>query len=349
MPKHLLLSHPCLLDHGLSSHPENSGRLKAIIDALEKSSFKQLLDLSCNRLATQEELSLVHHPAYVDYVLSLDGQRADLDRETPLTAGSVKAARAAAGLGLELVEQVLDGKVQNGFALVRPPGHHAIADAGMGFCVFNNIAIAARKALSRGLKRILILDWDVHHGNGTQAAFYSDDTVFQIDLHQDNLFPKNSGLLSETGSGKGVGYTANIPLPDSCRDADYLYVFEKIVKPLARQYRPELILVSAGFDAHESDPLGSMLLTTHGYGLLTKNIKSLAYELCGGKLAFFLEGGYDPLRLAENVLECIGVLADEKATLESVEGEIHPYTYGMETLIQEMYDVHVTHSTRRAP
>lgn len=335
MEKYLLLSNLCLLDHDCAGHPESSARLQSVLAALEESPYKQYLDLSNDRQAMRDELAQVHEAAYVDRVLSLDGENTEIDFETPLSKGSVKAALTVAGLGLELVEQVIKGNIQNGFLLGRPPGHHARPDTGMGFCIFNNIAIAAKKALSMGLSRILIIDWDVHHGNGTQDAFYEDDRVFFIDLHQDNLFPQNSGLLNERGRGKGLGFTCNIPLPDSCRDADYLYAFEKIVKPLARQYRPELILVSAGFDAHESDPLGSMNLTTHGFGLMSAKAKALAHELCGGKLLLFLEGGYNPHFLAQNVMECIRVLVNQT---EDAESNSSPYSNEVKTLIDGIYE-----------
>jgi len=340
MKKHLLLSHPCLLDHGISTHPENAGRLQAILTALTLSPYKSCLDLSMTRLATFDELAQVHTPNYVNYVLSLEGMQASLDYETHLTTESVKAARCAAGLGLELVEQILDNKIQNGFALVRPPGHHSRPDTAMGFCVFNNIALAAKKAISKGIKRILIFDWDVHHGNGTQEAFYEDDRVLFIDFHQDNLFPAGSGLISQKGKGKGLGFTVNVPFPDSCRDDDYLYAFENLVKPLATKYQPELILVSAGFDAHESDPLGSMGLTTKGYGMLTAEVKTLADTLCNGKVVFFLEGGYNPEFLAKNVLECISVLAADTDPLVKSREEIQPYTKGIEDLINGIYETH---------
>ncbi len=327
-----------MLEHGILAHPENASRLAAILKALQDSSYVKFLDLSINRKATVAELSEVHDIDYINYVLLQDGKQVNLDPETPMSQGSVQAALVAAGLGLELVERVVEGTIENGFALVRPPGHHAEGERALGFCVFNNIAVAAKKALNMGLKRIMIVDWDVHHANGTQSAFYDDDRVFLVDMHQDNLFPVNSGLLSETGAGKGLGFTANIPFPDSCRDADYLYAFDTIIEPLAKLYRPELILVSAGFDAHESDPLGSMSLTTKAYAALSARVKALAKELCGGKLIFFLEGGYNPAYLAQNVLECVKVLVSSEVMPQE---KVEPYTFGMQKHIQEIYDVHV--------
>lgn len=346
MPKTLLLSQYAFLDHKPPRHPESPVRLEAILKTIQSSPYSGRLELKLDRLATREELLLNHTPRYLDEVLALDGLTAELDPETLLSPGSVKAARMAAGLGLELVEQVLSGKARNGFALVRPPGHHAAPDGGMGFCIFNNIAIAAHKALSLGAKRILILDWDVHHGNGTQDSFYEDDRVLQIDLHQENLFPSSSGLLPEIGRGKGLGYTANLPLPHSCEDLDYLQVFRKLVQPLAKEYRPELILVSAGFDAHISDPLASMSLSTAGFGLLARNVVRLANELCNGKVVLFLEGGYTPDALAQNVLACVTALAHEGSPHEahSVEDDpnalnIGPHFEEIETRIRKIYEL----------
>lgn len=342
MKKTLFLSHPSLVEHGIDSHPENPGRLRAILQSLAKSPF---LDLTCTRKASIEELAAVHDEDYINHVASVDGMPGYLDPETPMSMGSVQAAFLAAGIGLEVVEQVLTGKIENGFALVRPPGHHAVHNTSMGFCVFNNIAVAAKKALAMGLKRVLIIDWDVHHGNGTQEAFYDDDRVLVIDLHQDNLFPQGSGLVEQIGKGRGEGYMVNLPLPDSCRDDDYLYVFEKIIKPIAREFKPELILVSAGFDAHESDPLASMQLSTDAYGRLANEVKLLAYELCNKKFVLFLEGGYNVPYLVQNVLACANVLSADVPAVSSPPSE--PYSYGIQPYIEKLYDFHVTRSRRR--
>jgi acetoin utilization deacetylase AcuC-like enzyme len=337
MSKTLLLSHCDLLDHGRLDHPESSIRLKTILSAIETSPFKKNLDCSIERLATQGELSQIHTSQYINYVETLDGKEVDLDHETPLSSGSVRAARLAAGLGLEMVERVLVGKVQNGFVLVRPPGHHARPSVGMGFCVFNNIALAAKHALLMGIKRVLILDWDVHHGNGTQEAFYQDDRVLFIDLHQESLFPTTSGFSHELGQGKGYGYTMNVPLPHSCHEGDYLFAIEKLVRPLALKYQPELILVSAGFDAHETDPLGSMSITTKGYGLLTHKVKELANEICGGKMILFLEGGYEPTSLANNVVQCIAELTDSRVEVENSYTNLEPQEE-VKVFIQKIYE-----------
>lgn len=298
-----LLSHTAMLKTGDPAHPENATRLAAILSRLKSSEYN--IDLTVERLATRDELRLVHSTAYIDQMLSFDKEYMSLEHEMLIAPSDVESARLAAGIGLELVERVLDGRARSGFALVRPPGHHARPDAGMGFCIFNNIAIAAKRALALGIQRILILDFDVHHGNGTQEAFYDDNRVLFIDIHQDDLFPKHSGSIDEKGKDAGLGFTVNIPLPDSCFDDDYLRVLEKQIKPLALNFKPELILVSAGFDAHEDDPLASMRLSSKGYGQIAKQIKAIANASCDGKCIFFLEGGYNPENLANDVFECI--------------------------------------------
>lgn len=339
MHKHLSLSHLSFLEHGVEGHPENRKRLEAILHAFSKSPNSSRLNLSCSRAATKEELCLVHDSVYVEWVSSLKGMESEIDGETPITPGSVDAALTAAGLGIELLEQIIEGNIQNGFALVRPPGHHATPQIGMGFCIFNNIAITAKKALEYGVRRILILDWDVHHGNGTQDAFYDDSRVFHMDFHQTNLFPLNTGFIEEIGRDKGRGFTLNVPLAPNSQDHDYLYLFDHLINPLARGFCPELVLVSAGFDAHESDPLGFMKLTTPGFGKLTAKIKALAQELCSGKLLFFLEGGYNPFWLARNVMECVNVLSSdgpEDRALEENPSE------AVQLLIEEIHAIRST-------
>ncbi len=296
----LLLSHPFLLNHVKSDHPESPARLQALLEALDPQIFY--------RLATREELRLIHELNYIDRILSYQDQMRDLDAETFLSKDSVHCALLACGLGIEMIQRVLATNTP-GFLITRPPGHHATPSEAMGFCIFNTIALAAQWALLQGLKRILILDWDVHHGNGTQAIFYDTPEVLFIDLHQDGLYPPHSGTPEEQGSGLGKGYTLNIPLPQHSGDSMYLDIFDTIVLPQVQNFAPECILVSAGFDAHESDPLGAMDLTTHGYEKLTKAIQALAQKYCPGRLLYVLEGGYNPQALAQNVLACVKVLS----------------------------------------
>lgn len=341
-PMHnLFLTHPVFLEHCYLDHPENALRLQAIIDAFNENPDKYIMTTTIERNATIEELALVHGKEYIDHILSFKGKEVYLDQETVLTKRSVEAALCAVGLGMELVEQIITGKVSNGFAFLRPPGHHARPMLAMGFCIFNNIAIAASKALAMGVKRILIFDFDVHHGNGTQETFYEDDRVMFIDIHQNNLFPINSGTLQETGKGKGKGYTVNIPLPEGCQDHDYLNVIDTIVTPLTLDYQPELILVSAGFDAHKSDPLAFMKLTTQGYADITAKICSLAKQVGHEKIAFFLEGGYNPYFLAKNVMACVENLTS--VNTRHLDKYPASNTY-VDHLIKTYYAFHLNHS-----
>ena len=305
-----LYSHPLLLKHGRSDHSECPARLEEILTALSHTSAQSHLILDSERSATPAELALAHDLAYVTQVLSLAGQSGQLDYETFLSPDSVAAACRAVGLGLEATEKVLRGELRQAFVLVRPPGHHAGRRTGMGFCVFNNIAIAAKAALASGLERILILDWDVHHGNGTQEIFYDDPHVFHVDFHEDSLFPTTSGTTQETGEGPGKGFTLNLPLPGGSGDFVYWHAFDHQVLDRARQFRPELILVSAGFDGHAGDPEGNTELTTPGYVGLVKRAQALAREVCDGKLILFLEGGYDLTHLSQDVLGCTAALLE---------------------------------------
>jgi acetoin utilization deacetylase AcuC-like enzyme len=215
------------------------------------------------------------------------------DGFSPFGSGSYEIAMLAAGGMIEAVKAVWAGDVDNAYALIRPPGHHAVADTGMGFCIFNNIAIAAKYAQQElGVKRIAIVDWDVHHGNGTQAAFYDDPSVLTISVHQNNVFPPESGALSETGEGKGKGYAINVPLPPGTGDGGYAYVLENVVTPAIRNFKPDLILVASGFDASGMDPLARQMVSSEGFRHMAKTIKALAAEVCDGKIAMSHEGGY---------------------------------------------------------
>lgn len=304
----LVIYSPAFLAHDpADDHPESPWRLRSVEPAL--------LDLPAGAVlrppsgpARSDDLRLVHDEAYINYVLGLRGRRAALDHETFLSEGSVDAALLAAGAAIDLVDAILDGAAKNGFALVRPPGHHALTDRAMGYCVFNNIAIAAVHALRRGARRVLIVDWDVHHGNGTQATFYDRDDVLFFSIHQDRLFPED-GAASETGRGAGAGYTINVPLPAGAGDDSYLRALADHLLPAAAQYGPDLILVSAGFDAHAGDLLSEQRVTTGGFREMCRFVKALAEEHAQGRLGLILEGGYDVGTLGECVRACIEVLA----------------------------------------
>ncbi len=214
----------------------------------------------------------------------------------------------AAGAAVQAVEEVMAGRARNAFALVRPPGHHAEPDRAMGFCLFNNVAIAAQAARQYGAERVLVLDWDVHHGNGTQACFWERRDVLFQSVHQFPYYP-GTGAPQEVGAGAGEGYTVNCGLPGGCSDADYGALFHELFLPVAESFRPDLVLVSAGFDAHHHDPLGGMMLTERGFAAMCSAARELAERLCGGRLVLALEGGYSLEGLSQSVHACVEVLS----------------------------------------
>jgi acetoin utilization deacetylase AcuC-like enzyme len=271
------------------------------------------------RYATREELERVHLPSYIDYIAATAGKTRMLDPDTVATAETYDAARLAAGGFINAVDSVVSGEADNAFALVRPPGHHAQAAVAAGFCIFNNIAIGARHALARhGMKRILIVDWDLHHGNGTQETFYEDRQVLYFSTHQSPGYPGTGGL-TEMGKGLGLGYTLNVPLRPGADDALYVRLFRDILSPIALAFRPEIILVSAGFDTYIGDPLGAMEVTPEGFACMTRILLDLADECCGGRLAITLEGGYNIQGLTKSVravlLELLGETRVTEETL----------------------------------
>jgi acetoin utilization deacetylase AcuC-like enzyme len=306
-----LVTDPAYLQHVAGPmHPESPGRLRAIHDVLANAPITGV-EQARPRRATKEELLRVHAPAHVEHVLSLAGRDAQLDADTAVSPGSVPASLLAAGAAAQLTLDVLRGDTDNGFALVRPPGHHAERDLAMGFCLFNNVAVAAEAALANGAQRVLVLDWDVHHGNGTQHAFAARKDVLFCSSHQFPFYP-GTGAPEEIGVGEGRGYTVNVALPGGQGDGDYGAVFHDVFLPRALAYRPDVILVSAGFDPHRSDPLGGMNVTERGFAAMCSALKGLAEEVCDGKLVLLLEGGYDLDGLAQSVHACVEVLAGHR-------------------------------------
>ncbi len=293
---------PVYLKHDTGQHVEVAARLEAIISHLEKTGLKEQLTLIEPRPAMVEEIALVHRR---EYIKEIEAKAASgggwLDPDTVMSAGSYEAALYAAGGLIRAVEAVMNGERTSAFALVRPPGHHATSRQAKGFCLFNNIAIATEYALAGyNLERILIIDFDVHHGNGTQEAFYENPRVMYISTHEYPFYP-GTGDLGETGSGAAKGTNINIPLPAGCGDGEYLAVFEQIIVPAAKGFKPQLILVSAGYDGHWADPLAMMQLSITGFGQMARIIKGLADELCGGRLVLTLEGGYHLVALAASI------------------------------------------------
>jgi acetoin utilization deacetylase AcuC-like enzyme len=277
-------------------HLENAEGKRRIRNLLEVSGLIDHLVLLQPRAATEDEILRLHTREYVDRIKSkssnLGGDAGDL---TPFGPGSYEIALLAGGGCITAVDAVLDGKVDNVYALVRPPGHHAERDTGRGFCIFANVALAALHAREvRGLSRLAVVDWDVHHGNGTEHAFYDDPTVLTISIHQDNNYPPSSGAITDTGSGAGKGFNINVPLPAGSGVGAYVATFERVVAPALRTFRPELIFVASGLDASAMDPLASMMMTSDGYRMLTQVMLGVAREVCDGRLVVCHEGGYSP-------------------------------------------------------
>jgi len=304
-----LVYDPIYLTHDTGQHVENARRLEAIVSHLEQTGLKQQLTPIKPRPATIEELSLVHHEQYISHIQEV-AQRGGgwLDMDTVMSPNSYNAAVYAAGGAIKATELVMNGEIASAFALVRPPGHHATPWQAMGFCLFNNVAIAAKYAVARyKLEHILIIDFDVHHGNGTQEILYDDPQVLYVSTHQYPFYP-GTGRIEETGTGAGKGTTVNIPLPSGCGDAEYEQVFEQVIVPVAKRFKPQLILVSAGYDLHWADELALMQVSVTGFARMVKIIKELADELCNGRLVFSLEGGYNLNALAASVKATLNVL-----------------------------------------
>ncbi len=291
-------------------HAESPGRLSAILEHLDSRPIASTARVT-PRKATLGELGATHSSAYVKAMLALEGQTAQLDPDTGVSPGSLEAALLAAGAGVQAVTEVMAGRADNAICLVRPPGHHAEVDRAMGFCLFNNVAVAAEAALRLGAQRVLVLDWDVHHGNGTQHTFADRRDVLFCSAHQYPYYP-GTGAPTEVGAGAGEGFTVNCALPPGQHDAEYGAVFHDVFLPIAQRYRPDVILVSAGFDAHRADPIGGMNVTERGFAAMCTEVKALATQLCGGKLVLLLEGGYDLQGLAHSVHACVEVLAGQR-------------------------------------
>jgi acetoin utilization deacetylase AcuC-like enzyme len=304
-----LVYDPIYLKHDTGEHVENAGRLEAIISYLEETGLKKQLTPLKPRPASVEELALVHNKQHISHIQGVARKGGGwLDADTVMSADSYEVALYAAGGALVATEAVMEGEVNSAFALVRPPGHHATPRRAMGFCLFNNIAVAAEHALAKyKLERTLIIDFDVHHGNGTQEIFYDRPEVMYISTHEYPFYPGTGGV-EETGRGLAKGTTINIPLPAGCGDNEYLLAFEQIIIPVAKRFKPQLILVSAGYDAHWADSIALMQLSVSGFRGMAMVIRGLANELCEGRLVFILEGGYHLGALAASVRATFDVL-----------------------------------------
>lgn len=309
-PSTQIYFHPLSLEHDTGyGHPERADRVLAVRQRLQSSGLEGL-DWLTPRLATSASIATNHDVDYIASVAKMAGKGGgQLDLDTSLSKQSYRAALASAGSGIQAVNAVLKGEAKNAFSITRPPGHHALASMAMGFCLFNNIAIAARYAIAgHGLKRVFIFDWDVHHGNGTQDSFYDDPSVFFCSIHQSPLYP-GTGSSAETGHGPGEGYTLNLPVPAGTGGDVYQRLMVEKVVPALHAFEPEIILISAGFDAHERDPLAGVLLTDGDFAMMTRLVLEAADRLCDGKVVALLEGGYDLQGLAggsEQMVRALG-------------------------------------------
>jgi acetoin utilization deacetylase AcuC-like enzyme len=298
------------LDHVANTdHPESEKRLEVIYGMLDGPEMRgKFVDIQ-PRLATQEELELIHTPRYIQLVASTANRSFTmLDPDTYACSKSFVTAQLATGGTLAAVDRVLSGELSSAFALIRPPGHHAEANRAMGFCLFNNVAVAAGYAIkTQKVRKAIIIDWDLHHGNGTQHSFYERADVLYFSTHQYPYYP-GTGYVNEIGSGPGKGFTVNIPLSVGPGDAEYMQIFEEILEPIALEFKPDIIFISAGFDIYYQDPLGGMQVTPAGFANLTRIILEFAQKTCQGKAIFVLEGGYHLEGLRDSVKEVLGTL-----------------------------------------
>jgi len=308
---------PIFLRHETGTHPENAGRLSAVLDKLKSDRLLDRLVQRSSRPATEEEISHVHAVDYMRHVeeAALSGREFLDTPDCVLSEQTYNVALHAAGALLDAVGDVVEGRLDNAFVACRPPGHHAERSQAMGFCYFNNVAIAADFLVREaGLERVLVFDFDVHHGNGTQHAFEHRKDVYFCSMHQHprTLYP-GTGYAEERGEGEGLGYTQNMPMLPFSTDQDYLTVFDKMILPRFHDFAPQMILLSAGFDAHRDDPLAMINLTQPGFDGLAARMKTLAQEFCEGRIVSVLEGGYNYQRLSECVASHISILQADQS------------------------------------
>jgi acetoin utilization deacetylase AcuC-like enzyme len=309
-------------------NPETKRRFKNLLDASGLINKLQMLN---DRPITDEEILQVHTKRYLAHLKKTNETGGDAGPFTPMGRGSLDIARLAAGGVLELVSAVVKREVKNGYALVRPPGHHAVADSGMGFCLLSNAAIATKYAIyNLGVEKVAFIDWDVHHGNGAESIFYQDPNVLTISVHQNRCFPPDTGDREAIGEGKGKGRNLNIPLPAGSGLGAYIATFERVVIPALNQFKPDLIIVPSGFDAGIYDPLGRQMMTSSGYRRLTEMLLEAADTNCGGRLAMCHEGGYNPSTVPYHGLAVMEALSGENSGMSDPFTEIHDSIAGQD-------------------
>jgi acetoin utilization deacetylase AcuC-like enzyme len=328
------------LKHNQPGHPENAKRLEAILSGLKKNElFEKLIHLK-SRIATEDEISICHSEEYVEQVKAFSERGGGyLDPDTYANEFSFDAAAIAVGSSIDLTKAVLNGYLKNGFALLRPPGHHALANRSMGFCLFGNIAIAVKAALQHPkIGKVAIVDFDVHHGNGTQALIGDDPNVLFISTHQYPFYP-GTGSIKEIGNGDAEGTVINIPLEAGVGDNGFKIAYEEIILPALRRFDPDLILVSAGYDAHWDDPLANLNLSLTGYNWISRALIKLADEICSGKIVFFLEGGYNLDVLCNGVINTIRALMGIESFDDPL-GQTQQTEPDIKNLIKELHRIH---------
>jgi acetoin utilization deacetylase AcuC-like enzyme len=310
----ILIGSPLFAEHQTPpGHPERPERA-TVMDAIAREWRARGGEVQAPRVATREQLARVHADDYLRKIEALAGRPAALDSDTYTSPETVEVAALAAGAAIDAVERVLERPPgHRALALVRPPGHHAERSRAMGFCLYNNMAVAAAHARALGVARVAIVDYDVHHGNGTQHIFEADPSVLYVSIHQFPYYP-GTGDVAEIGIGEGEGHTVNVALETGATDADYREVFNALVSPVLRQFEPDILLVSAGFDAHERDPLGGMRLTSGAFGAMTQELCAVADECCEGRLVAITEGGYDLTALEESLAAVVDALAGPAGT-----------------------------------
>jgi acetoin utilization deacetylase AcuC-like enzyme len=306
-----LYDHPAFREHDAGpDHPERPARLDAVRRGIREAGLEPRLQLLAPRAATRDELRTVHTTGHIDRLAATDGRTTRFDPDTQAGPHSYAAALLAAGSVVDAVDRVLAGEIDRGFCAVRPPGHHAEADRAMGFCLFNNVALGAARALESGLRRVAVVDFDVHHGNGTQHIFDDDPRVLYVSSHAYPFYP-GTGALDEVGEGKGEGFTVNLPLPGTMGDAEYARIYREIVEPVVRNFDPELVLVSVGFDPHRDDPLAGMAVTERGFAQVAASCLEGVGGAAKGRAVFVLEGGYDLEAIAASTAAVMRVLLGE--------------------------------------
>ena len=317
-------------------HPERPERLRVLLDHLGRA--PDLVRLGA-RAATEDEIAMVHERGHIEHAAATAGlPRVVFDPDTSTSPGSYQAARLAAGSLLTVCDAVLAGEVRNGFALVRPPGHHAERDRAMGFCLFNNVALAAAWLRRRGMGRVAIVDWDLHHGNGTQHLFEDDPSVLYVSTHQFPCYP-GTGAVDEVGRGAGAGRTLNLPFPPGFGDAEFVRAFDEVVLPICRAFAPDFVLVSAGFDCDRRDPLGALQVSPAGIAHMARGLRALAEETAAGRIAAVLEGGYDLNAIVDGVDETLAAFRGRDRDVPLATGDAR----NAERVLARVREAHAPH------